>query len=74
MMLSATSLVKAVVIVTLIAIALRVRARLEYRRQSRLHGCEAPPCLPQVDPVFGLDLILARFISFKADRRNVSLL
>ncbi|KAL8960511.1 MAG: hypothetical protein Q9183_005453, partial [Haloplaca sp. 2 TL-2023] len=73
-MLPATTWVTTLTIVGLIATALRIRARLEYRRQSRLHGCEAPPCLAQLDPVFGLDLILARFISIKADRRNVSLL
>ncbi|KAL8900434.1 MAG: hypothetical protein Q9192_001066 [Flavoplaca navasiana] len=57
-----------------VAIAFRVRANLDYQRQSRLHGCKSPPGLPQIDPVFGLDLLLTRLISFRANRRNVSLL
>lgn len=52
----------------------KTRAWVVRRQQTKRHCCEAPPSLPQLDPIFGLDLILGLFKSLKEDRRNVSLL
>lgn len=69
-----TNVVIALAISSIVIVVISFRNKLVYRQRRDLHGCEVPPSLPQLDPVFGLDLILSRFTSLKADRRNVSLL
>ena len=44
------------------------------KRKIQEHGCRPPLAIPQLDPIFGLDIVLKLFRSLKEDRRNVSLL
>lgn len=42
------------------------------RRQIRQHGCKPPPGVPQIDPIFGLDIVVHILSSFRNNKRNAS--
>ncbi|KAL8821619.1 MAG: hypothetical protein Q9223_000362 [Gallowayella weberi] len=39
----------------------------------RLHGCAPAASLPQIDPIFGLDIVFQALSSFRSNKRNASL-
>ena len=43
------------------------------RRSIRRHGCKPSPCLPQIDPFFGLDTVFQFWFSAQSNRPNASL-
>ncbi|KAL8811345.1 MAG: hypothetical protein Q9200_001872 [Gallowayella weberi] len=43
------------------------------QRRMRLHGCAPAASLPQIDPIFGLDIVFQALSSFRSNKRNASL-
>ena len=50
-----------------------VLLRFRRQRQARLRGCAPPPSLPQMDPIFGLDIVFQALASFRKNKRNATL-
>ena len=46
--------------------------RINRRITIRERGCKLPPSVPQLDPIFGLDIVLQVLSSFRERRRNIS--
>lgn len=57
----------------LVSIARELLLHFRRQRRARLHGCEQPPSVPQIDPIFGLDIVFQALSSFRKNKRNATL-
>lgn len=70
--LSLLSTLPFIVFLPWVAILLTQYSRSQYQRRSaiRAHGCKPARCLPQWDPIFGLDIAIQMFRSYSGGNRS----
>ncbi|KAL8925531.1 MAG: hypothetical protein Q9208_003422 [Pyrenodesmia sp. 3 TL-2023] len=72
-MYEAQALLSCALVYLIFVLAGATRTQLQRRRIIRERGCRPPPGLSQIDPFFGLDVVVQIFTSFRERRRNASL-